>query len=107
MKDSFLLKTSWKSVFDDLGDKQAGVLIKAVFNYIATGEKPTMQSDLEIKMAFKFMSLDLDIFNESYEKRCKINKENGIKGAEYGKLGGRPANSIKPQKTPNGDNEFF
>ena len=105
MKDSFILRTSWQSVFDDLGDKQAGVLIKAVFNYMATGEKPTMQSDLEIKMAFKFISIDLDKFNESYEKRCETNRENGMKGADFGKLGGRPRKQEKPPKTPNGDKE--
>jgi len=103
MKDSFVLKTSWKSVFDDLGDKQAGVLIKAVFNYMATGEKPTTQSDLEIKMAFKFISIDLNIFNENYEKRCRQNRENGMKGAEFGKLGGRPRKHEEPPKTPQGD----
>jgi len=102
MKDSFILKTSWIGVFEDLNDRQAGVLIKAVFNYIATGEKPEL-TDSEIKMAFKFIMLDLDNFSRSYEKRCQTNRENGMKGAEYGKLGGRPRSDLKTPKTPNGD----
>jgi hypothetical protein len=100
MRETFIIKSAWKDIFDDLGDKQAGVLIKAVFNYMATGEKPTMQSDLEIKMAFKFMALDLDTFKDKYERKCTINKENGTKGADFGKLGGRPRKSEKTPKNP-------
>ena len=95
MKETFIIKSVWKSVFDDLSDKQAGVLIKAVFEYIATGEKPAELQDLEVRMAFKFMALDLDAFKEKYEDKCAINRDNGMKGAVFGILGGRPRKSEK------------
>lgn len=100
MKETFIIKSVWKSVFDDLSDKQAGVLIKAVFEYIATGEKPAELQDLEVRMAFKFMALDLDAFKEKYEDKCAINRDNGMKGAVFGKLGGRPRKSEKTPKNP-------
>jgi hypothetical protein len=79
LKDTFILKTAWKGVFDDLNDKQAGVLIKAVFNYIATGDKPEL-TDTELKMAFRFMQLDIDVFAEKYKTQVRTNAENGKKG---------------------------
>lgn len=75
-------------------------MIKAVFEYIATGEKPAELQDLEVRMAFKFMALDLDAFKEKYEDKCAINRDNGMKGAVFGKLGGRPRKSEKTPKNP-------
>ena len=103
-KDTFILKKLWKSIFDDLNDEQAGTLIKAIFQYMS-GEKPSEFSDLEVKMAFKFISLDLDIFDVNYEKRCKTNRENGMKGADYGRFGGRPRKNKNPEKPPKNPTE--
>lgn len=100
MKETFIVKTAWKSVFDDLSDKQAGVLIKAVFSYMATGEMPAGLNDGEIKMALRFMAIDLNTFSEKYESRCATNRENGSKGAEFGKLGGRPRKKEETPKNP-------
>ena len=36
MKDNFLLKTSQKSVFNELSDEDAGKLIKGIFEYAQT-----------------------------------------------------------------------
>lgn len=105
MRETFIIKSAWKSVFDDLGDKQAGVLIKAIFSYMATGEKPTMQSDLEIKMAFKFICIDLDAFEDAYQNKCEVNRENGRKGADYGRLGGRPRKREITPKNPQRGND--
>ena len=60
MKETFIVKSAWKSVFDDLSDKQAGVLIKAVFHYMATGEMPAGLNDGEIKMALRFMAIEFE-----------------------------------------------
>jgi len=100
MKETFVVKTAWKSVFDNLSDKQAGILIKAVFEYMATGEIPAGLADGEIKMALRFMAIDFDAFNKAYESRCATNRENGRKGADFGKLGGRPSKEDKTQKNP-------
>lgn len=100
MKETFVVKTAWKSVFDNLSDKQAGILIKAVFEYMATGEIPAGLADGEIKMALRFMAIDFDAFNKTYESRCATNRENGRKGADFGKLGGRPSKEDKTPKNP-------
>lgn len=100
MKETFVVKTAWKSVFDNLSDKQAGILIKAVFEYMATGEIPAGLADGEIKMALRFMAIDFDAFNKAYESRCATNRENGRKGADFGKLGGRPSKEDKTPKNP-------
>ena len=100
MKETFVVKTAWKSVFDNLSDKQAGILIKAVFEYMATGEIPAGLADGEIKMALRFMAIDFDAFNKAYESRCATNRENGRKGADFGKLGGRPSKGDKTPKNP-------
>ena len=97
MKETFILKTIWQSVFNDLNDRQAGVLIKAVFSYIATGEKLEL-TDSEVKMAFKFIKLDLDGFRKKYEVQCDTNRINSLKG-------GAPVgnqNAIKQPKTTEG-----
>ncbi len=99
MKETFIVKTAWGSVFDDLSDAQAGALIKAIFSYEAEGEKPKI-TDPAVKMAFKFVCLDLDVFDEKYRQKCKTNRENGAKGAEYGQLGGRPKKSDKTPENP-------
>lgn len=100
MKETFVVKTAWKSVFDNLSDKQAGILIKAVFEYMATGEIHAGLADGEIKMALRFMAIDFDAFNKAYESRCVTNRENGRKGADFGKLGGRPSKEDKTPKNP-------
>ena len=79
MKDTFILKTEWKSIVDDLADRQAGVLIKAVYEYIATGDKPELQ-DGELKMAFKFMKMSIDAFQEKYQAKIEANRDSGKQG---------------------------
>ncbi|OAV68534.1 hypothetical protein Barb6XT_00081 [Bacteroidales bacterium Barb6XT] len=99
MRETFILKSDWKSIFDDLSDKQAGMLIKMLFDYNVNGDKPANLSDLEIKMAFKLMAIDCDRFMTNYDRRCETSKNNGRKG-------GRPKKEDK-QKTDyqNSDND--
>lgn len=99
MKTAFLLKNTWGEVFDQLSDKQAGILIKALFKYNVDGERTEGLSDSEVKAYFNMMVLDCKAMNENYDRRCETSRENGKKGAEFGKLGGRP--KTKPLITPN------
>ena len=111
MRDTFLLKTSWQSVFEDLNDRQAGVLIKAVYKYISIGEKPELM-DLEVKMAFKFISLDIDVFQKNYDKRCETSRKNGTLGGrpkkaenQYDKKPKKPNEKPNKPKKPYNDND--
>ena len=48
MKDSFILYTEQKEVIDKLSDEQAGKLIKAIYEYVETGQMPKLNALLEI-----------------------------------------------------------
>lgn len=100
MKETFIVKAAWKSVFDNLSDQQAGVLIKAVFDYMASGEMPAWLTDGELRMALRFMAIDFDAFERSYEEKCARLRENGRKGADFGRLGGRPRKTEETPKNP-------
>lgn len=104
MKKAFLLKNNWIEIFNDLSDKQAGVLIKALFDYNVKGEKPADLTDIEVKAYFNVMLLDCNAMNASYDRRCETSVTNG-------RLGGRPSKTTdeeKPKKPNNlskADNE--
>ena len=82
-KETFILKTKYKSVIDKLSDKQAGVLFKMLFEYVENGAIAGSKDD-RIDMAFEFIKLDLDEFSDRYERRVKASRENGKLGAEHG-----------------------
>lgn len=82
-KNSFVLRNSYADIFADLSDKQAGALIKVIFNYIAKKDVTEGLQDVEVKMAWKFIKQDIDYDTQKYEALC-------LKRAEYGKQGGRP-----------------
>jgi hypothetical protein len=62
MKETFLLKTGWNTIFTNLSDKQAGMLIKALYqlncNDIAAGDISAHLSNLRVKAYFNIMALD-------------------------------------------------
>jgi hypothetical protein len=78
-RNSFILLYKYNDIFKDLNEKQAGVLIKAIFEYQIEG-KLAHFSDLELRMAFKFIKKDMDFNNNQYEEKCLKNKANGRKG---------------------------
>ena len=90
MKQSFLLKNNWIGIFDKLSDKQAGVLIKMLFEYNVNGDVKAGISDDVVNAYFNMMILDCIHFKESYDRRSETSAKNG-------KLGGRPKNE-KPNK---------
>lgn len=96
-KRAFLLKNNWIEIFDNLSDKQAGVLIKSLFHYNVNGEKPGSLTDVEVNAYFNVMALECNVMNENYDRRCDTSAANG-------KLGGRPKGSTscnneeKPKK---------
>jgi hypothetical protein len=76
---NLILGERYKSIFNDLSDKQAGALIKAVFNYHFDLELAAF-SDLEIKTAFKFLKQDIDFNKAKYAEVSEIRKEAGKQG---------------------------
>lgn len=92
-KNSFILMTKYESIFADMSDRQAGILIKAIFHYVATGETMDSLNDVEVKTAFKFVKLDLDYNNKKYIDQCYQNALNGKKG-------GAPKGNNNAKKQP-------
>lgn len=81
-KNSFVLRISYGEIFAEMSDKQAGMLIKAIFNYVAAGEIPAWLNDIEAKTAFKFIRQDIDYDTAKYDELCEKRSEWGKKGAQ-------------------------
>lgn len=105
MKDSFILYSKYKEVFENLTDEQAGQLIKGIFKYIATE-----QSGLNGLMTAIFTPIkqDLDRNNAAYEAVCERNRVNGSKGGRPKKKTQKTQSVIlETQRNPkNLDNEY-
>ncbi|MFC2441306.1 MAG: DUF6291 domain-containing protein, partial [Capnocytophaga ochracea] len=99
MKDTFILKTKYKSVINKLSDKQAGVLFKMLFEYVENGANAGSTDD-KVEMAFEFIKLDLDAFSESYQKKLAVNKENGKKGGNPNFVKGKTNPYYEKKDTP-------
>lgn len=72
-----MLKKSQQEVFRELSDIDAGKLIKGIFNYVNTGDS---ELDGYLKVVFIPIKDCIDKNEETYRKRCEINKLNGSKG---------------------------
>lgn len=82
-RDSFILYTEQKEIFENLTDEQAGQLIKQVFNYSISGEEPHLNSLL--KIAFIPIRQSIDRNTEKWEDVKKKRSEAGKNGAEIKK----------------------
>ena len=108
-KDSFILYTEQKAVIDKLSDEQAGRLIKAIYEYVSTGEMPKLDSVLDLVITPFKTILDKD--KENYEKVCKLRAEAGSKGGKQ-KLANASKSKQKKQmqtkgsKCDDNDNEY-
>lgn len=105
-KDSFILYTEQKAVIDKLSDEQAGKLIKAIYEYVETGEMPELDNTLDLVITpFKTV---LDKNKENYEKICKARAEAGSKGGKQKKQSQAKGSKSKQKKqlqTKDDDND--
>ena len=91
MKESFVFYDSFLTAIDELDSDTKLKVYEAVTHYALKGIEPELSG-----IAFAIFSLikpQIDANNKKYE--------NGIKGAGFGKLGGRPKKQ-KPQENPLG-----
>lgn len=92
MKKKFCLYTDLLVKVGNLSNEELGELFRAILVYVNGGGGSI--SSPSVGVAFGFVKIDLDFFQECYEKKCKANRENG-------QLGGRPRTQENPKK-PNG-----
>jgi hypothetical protein len=88
-KKSFIAYCDWGEIFDELEDKEAGKLVKHLFDYVRDRDPKT--DDKLIKILFIQIQQSLKRDLKKYENICDRNRINGGKG-------GRP----KKPKEPNG-----
>ena len=79
-KDSFILYTEQKAIIDKLTDEQAGKLIKAIYEYVATNKMPELDSILDLVIIPFTTALDRN--KEKYEETCKRRALAGAKGGK-------------------------
>ena len=73
-KESFLLSLEDKPLLDELTNEEAGILIKAIYEYEFTGECPQI-SDRVVRMVFNQLKDKLDKNREKYVDKCKKRAE--------------------------------
>lgn len=73
-RKSFMLYLDAIEQWDMLTDEQAGVLIKALLRYSKTGER-LETSDGMLKMAFSFITAQIDRDGEKWEKTCEKRRD--------------------------------
>lgn len=88
-KESFVFYRSFKVALSDLSDSDKLVMYEAISDYALDRNEPKLEGFP--KALFSLIKPQLD----ANWKRYKAGVENGHKGKEYGKLGGRP----KKEKT--------
>ncbi|MDE7122603.1 MAG: hypothetical protein K2O42_10650 [Oscillospiraceae bacterium] len=76
-KKSFMLYFDNESQFDILTDEQAEKLIKALLRFAKSGEMPDF-TDGMLKMAFSFISAQIQRDALKYEERCETNRKIAI-----------------------------
>ena len=87
----FLVYKDWETLFDTLdSNEEAGELIKALFAFAKRGEIAEFSGAL--KMAFIFMSQQLDRDGHKWEETC-------LSRSEAGRKGGRPSKAKESKKT--------
>lgn len=102
-KDSFILYTEQKAIIDKLTDEQAGKLIKAIYEYVATNKMPQLDSILDLVIIPFTTALDRN--KEKYEETCK---RRALAGAKGGKQKVANANKCKQNvaNVADNDNEY-
>lgn len=101
VRDSFILYTEQKEIFESLSDEQAGKLIKQIFDYINTGKEPEVEGML--KVAFIPIRQILDRNNNKWENTKKKRSEAGRRGANNRWTN---KNDIKTANTKTAKNEI-
>ena len=70
MKDSFVLYTQQYEAVEDLSLEQKGLLFDGLFKYVQTGDAPVFE-DKEVRIAFKFIRLQIDRDGQKYDEACE------------------------------------
>lgn len=86
-KNSFVLYTDYRRQFDLLSDAELGQLIRAVMDYVETGQPPDLQAGPQMAFAFISAQIDRDMkkYQEVVEKRRAAGSAGGKQKASNAK----------------------
>ena len=90
-RDSCVFYASWLDAIEAMPDNVRGEALMAILKYALRGEATEKQGAMT-KVLMAMAKPVIDTNNKRYE--------NGCKGGEYGKLGGRPKTAENPKETP-------
>ena len=91
-RDSITFYTLWLDAVSALPKEKQGDALIAILTYATKGEIVCEEGSIEMAMLM-MAKPQIDINNQRYE--------NGRKGTDFGKLGGRPRKTpTKPQENP-------
>lgn len=97
MNDSMIFYRSFYEAIQDLPEADQLVLYNAIFQYSYYKTEPNLSGICNT--IFKVIRPQIDS-NEAKRVKHLTDIENGKKGKEFGKLGGRPGKEKTPLKTP-------
>lgn len=84
-RNSFIVYYELEEQTKSLTDEQLGKLFRGMFVYQKQGKKPVFD-DERVQISFEFVKTYLDINDQKYKERCRINAENGKKGGRPKKI---------------------
>ncbi|MCX4365077.1 MAG: DUF6291 domain-containing protein [Bacilli bacterium] len=73
-KNSFIMYLNYEDNFKLLSDKELGILMRGIFQYVKTGKEPNF-NNVGLKMAFSFIKTNIDLDAEKYKKKCEKNRD--------------------------------
>ena len=80
-RKAFLIHHDFREQVEDLSNEQLGELFRAILNYEIDNKLPLF-TDKELKIAFKFIKINLDSTNQKYEEICEKRKRAGAIGGK-------------------------
>lgn len=98
-KQSFVMHDMWGDIIENLPDEQAGILIKAIYQFKRTGEASIEEPVLAA--VFDMIRNKMVDDAEKYQKRVKANQENGKRGGRN-KTQNNPLGFSETQSNPVG-----
>ncbi|MBR4167298.1 MAG: hypothetical protein IKR44_05695 [Bacteroidales bacterium] len=101
-KDSFILYLSHFPALEELSDEQLGRLFRALYLWQIEGKEPT---ESDIRPFFKFMSNQIRIDREKYDRKVRNLADNGRKGGIAKQRNRELANASKSSKSCLNDND--